>query len=113
MAKAAEKTKGYRHLFDKAAVAGMACGAASVADSFAPVGAEDSFAQAGETVACVALGRELCCGGMCRPAVEYSGYTWIHLPVTDGFLCRKWDAMPAIFAARMARSSLLSRSFCK
>ena len=75
--------------------------------------AEDSFAQVGQGVACGVLGRALCCGGKYRPAVEYSGYTWNHLPVPDGFLCRKTDAIPAIFAARMARSSLLSRSFCK
>ena len=40
------------------------------------------------------------CGG-CRPAGEYNGYTYIHLPV----LPKKVDAIPASFAARMAFSS--------
>ena len=47
------------------------------------------------------------CGGKNRPAGVYIGYTSYHLPVM-GFPVRI-PAMPAIFAARMARSSLLIR----
>ena len=46
------------------------------------------------------------CGyaGKSRPVVEYSGYTYFHLPAGDA---PKNDvAKPAILAARMARSSL-------
>lgn len=51
-------------------------------------------------------GSDFC--GNCRQAVGYNGYTSIHLPVSS---CRapefkKAEALPAIFAARMARSSL-------
>lgn len=39
-----------------------------------------------------------------RPAVEYSGYTFFHLPA--GVAPKNDVAKPAILAARMARSSL-------
>ena len=53
-------------------------------------------------------GPELYFGGSCRLVVEYSGYTWDHLPVPKIAV-----AMRAIFAARMAFSSLLIRSRLK
>ena len=47
-----------------------------------------------------------------RPVVEYNGCTWYHLPAWNGSadLPRNADAMFAIFAARMALSSLEIRS---
>lgn len=52
-----------------------------------------------------------CFCGTTRPAAEYIGYTWSHLPVK---VCstpelRNPEAKRAIFAARMAFSSLLMR----
>ena len=46
-------------------------------------------------------------GSSCRPVVGYSGYTYLHLPKPR--FGRTVVAIPAILAARMARSSLLSR----
>lgn len=46
-------------------------------------------------------------GGNCRPVGEHSGYTLLHLPRFR--LGKMAVATPAIFAARIARSSLLSR----
>ena len=51
------------------------------------------------------------CAGMSRPAAGYIGYTWYHLP--DGDLPVKIPAMEAIFAARIARSSLPIREELK
>ena len=58
--------------------------------------------------AAVAGGPGCGCGGSCRQAGGYSGYTWFHLPVSA---CnppweRNTDARFAILAARMAFSSL-------
>ena len=52
-----------------------------------------------------------CSGESCRLAVEYTGYTWFHLPVSA---CnppweRNTDARFAILAARIAFSSLALR----
>ena len=47
-------------------------------------------------------------GDNCRRVVEYSGYTWDHLPVPKIAV-----AIRAIFAARIAFSSLLMRSRLK
>ena len=47
-------------------------------------------------------------GGNCHLVVEYSGYTWDHLPVPMIVV-----AIRAIFAARIAFSSLLIRSRLK
>ena len=61
----------------------------------------------------VALKRDRRSGfsGMCRPVVEYIGYTCLHLPEKNGRLPPSAvDATAAIFAARMARSSLEIRS---
>lgn len=51
------------------------------------------------------------CGGNCHPAGEYSGYTWSHLPIR---FCSapefsSVEAIPAIFAARIAFSSFATR----
>lgn len=45
--------------------------------------------------------------GSCHPAVGCNGYTCIHLPMFK--VGRILVAMPAIFAARMARSNLFNR----
>ena len=55
------------------------------------------------------------CGGSCHPAVGYNGYTYGHLP---RIFCSAPDwsreeAVPAIFAARMARSSFSTRPWLK
>ena len=48
----------------------------------------------------------------CRPAGEYSGYTWFHLPDKNGMppWPRSEEASLAIFAARIAFSSFPIRS---
>lgn len=53
--------------------------------------------------------------GMNRPAVGYNDYTWDHLPGLNWRpdLPRKADAIFAIFAARIAFSSLEIRSLLK
>lgn len=53
-----------------------------------------------------------CSGESCRLAVEYTGYTWFHLPVRDcsAPLLRNAEAILAILAARMAFSSRWTRS---
>lgn len=60
----------------------------------------------------VAVAPGPCFCGEIRPVVECSGYTCCHLP--DGKCMPDWfkrtDAMLAIFAARMAFSSLVIRS---
>lgn len=55
------------------------------------------------------------CGGKCRRAVEYIGYTLLHLPCLDKWELapKKEDAMLAILAARIARSSFETRSRLK
>ena len=53
----------------------------------------------------------LCFAGRNRPVAGCIGYTWYHLP--DGDLPVKIPAMEAIFAARMARSSLPIREELK
>ena len=45
--------------------------------------------------------------GSFRPVAGCNDYTWVHLPVVR--FGRTLVAIPAIFAARMARSSLLIR----
>ena len=51
------------------------------------------------------------CGGSCRQAGGYSGYTWFHLPDKNGMppCPKREEASRAIFAARMAFSSLWMR----
>ena len=60
--------------------------------------------------AAMALPPGFACGS--RPAGVYSDCTWYHLPAWNGSadLLRNADAIFAIFAARMARSSLEIRS---
>lgn len=49
-----------------------------------------------------------------RHFVGYSGYTLCHLPVCVSIpLLRRVEATPAIFDARMARSSFVMRSFAR
>lgn len=54
-------------------------------------------------------------GDSCHRAGEYSGYTWIHLPVRDcsAPLPKNAEAIFAIFAARMAFSSRWTLSWLK
>ena len=55
------------------------------------------------------------CGDSCHRVGEYSGYTWVHLPVRDcsAPLPKNAEAILAIFAARMAFSSRWTRSWLK
>ena len=85
---------------------------AAEADTPAPEVA-DSAAPAAEQVFEVVAADPGCnYGGMTRPAVGYNGYTYFHLPESNEMPepDSAVDAMPAIFAARIARSSFVIRS---
>lgn len=77
--------------------------------------AEDILQAPVEEVHMVAADRGYCAVCVNRRIGEYSGYTYNHLPNRnkDPELFRKDDATFAIFAARMARSSLEIRSLLR
>ena len=79
------------------------------------VGEDNGFHVGVAPVLAVEQDRGFCFFGMFRPVVVYIGCTWPHLPDRNGIppLPKAVDAIPAIFAARIARSSLLILSRLK
>lgn len=65
--------------------------------------------------ALVAVHRSYGVAGMSRPAGEYNGCTWVHLPAKNGTPLRSMtvEAIFAIFAARIAFSNFPMRSRLK
>ena len=80
-----------------------------------PVVGEDNSLAAGVARVLAVRGHESCFCGMSRPVAVHNGYTCTYLPDKNGIppLPKAVDAIPAILAARIARSSLLIRSRLK
>lgn len=71
--------------------------------------AQADLAAAAEEPVVTDAAPEWCCGGKNRLIGGYSGCTPDHLPENREELPKKLVAIPASFAARMARSNLLMR----